>query len=214
MPPTVAIWTNLQNFYLVGGAGATIVVFGFLIYTIAKNRERPGKKAPAFAQPKSEWGNWKVILVLVALAGGLDALVEYETFASASLVAIPNAPDALHIGVTGHQWVWQYTYPDGYSSFSNMTVPEGQIVILNITSADVTHGFFIPTLDVGKDAQPGIVNQIWFNATQTGVFTIECRQLCGVGHALMISKLVVDTPQQYQAWYAKLPAAPAAKGGA
>jgi cytochrome c oxidase subunit 2 len=70
-----------------------------------------------------------------------------------------------------------------------------------------------PALDVAKDAQPGIYTQLWFNATQTGVFPIQCRQLCGVGHALMLSKLVVVSASDYQKWYAALPAPPS-KGGA
>jgi cytochrome c oxidase subunit 2 len=116
--------------------------------------------------------------------------------------------------VTGQQYSWSFTYPNGYTDFQNLTVPVGSLVILNITSRDVTHGLYIPELDVAKDAQPGIYSQLWFNATQPGVFNIQCRQLCGVGHALMLSKLVVVSDSQYNAWYSKLPVAPPAKGGA
>ena len=87
-------------------------------------------------------------------------------------------------------------------------------MILNIASADVTHGLYIPALLVAKDAQPGIYTQLWFNATQTGTFTIQCRQLCGVGHALMLSKLVVLPASQYNSWYSKLPVSTTGKGGA
>ncbi len=213
-PPTVHIFTTLQNYYLFFGTAAGVVVGAYMVYQIAKNRQRPGRQAPAFHHEEGDWGNWKSVVMLLCVTGSVLAFVEYQTFASANLVAIPDPPNSLNIGVVGRQFSWSFTYPNGYTDFQNLTVPMGQLVVLNITSADVTHGLYIPALDVAKDAQPGVYNQLWFNATQPGVFTIECRQLCGTGHALMLSKLVVESDSQYNAWYAKLPATSAAKGGA
>jgi len=109
----------------------------------------------------------------------------------------------LHISVVGRQWSWTFIYPNGYSS-GNLTVPAGQDVVLNVTSRDVTHSIFIPSLAVGIDATPGRNNVIWFNQPQTGTFVIRCRELCGIGHAGMFTKLVVLTPSAYQSWYSKL----------
>ena len=175
-----------------------------MVYQIAKNRDRPGRAVPAYHHEEGDWGNWKGVVMLLCVTGSVLAFVEYQTFASANLVAIPDPPNALQVGVVGRQFAWSFTYPNGYTDFQNLTVPLDTIVILNITSADVTHGFYIPALDVAKDAQPGIYSQLWFNATQPGTFTIECRQLCGVGHALMLSKLVVESAATYNAWYSKL----------
>jgi len=212
-PPTVTIWTTLSNYYVFFGTAAGVIVGAFMIYNIVKNRARPGREAPAFHHEEGDWGNWKGVVLTLCITGSVLAFVEYQTFASANLIAIPSDPNALHINVVGRQFSWSFTYPNGYTNFSNLTVPANQIVILNITSADVTHGLYIPALDVAKDAQPGLYTQMWFNATQTGTSTIECRQLCGVGHALMLSKLVVVAPSAYQQWYSSLPAAPP-KGGA
>lgn len=204
-PPTVQIFSTLQTYYLVLGGAAAVIVIGYMVYLIAKNRQRPGRTVPAYSEEHGDWGGWKGVVLLLCITGSVLTFVEYQTFASANLVALPKNA-GMTIGVVGRQYSWSFTYPNGYTNFQNLTVPQGMVVILNITSADVTHGFFIPALDVAKDAQPGIYNQLWFNATQTGVFTIECRQLCGPGHATMVSQLVVDTPSQYSAWYSKLPA--------
>jgi len=214
IPPTVKIFTTLQNYYLFLGTAAGVIVGVYMVYQIAKNRERSGRPVPAYHHEEGDWGNWKNVVLLLCVTGSVLAFVEYQTFASANLVAIPDPPNSLQVGVVGRQFSWSFTYANGYTNFQNLTVPLNTIVVLNITSADVTHGFYIPALDVAKDAQPGIYSQLWFNATQPGTFTIECRQLCGVGHALMISKLVVETSSAYNAWYSKLPAAPPAKGGA
>lgn len=212
-PPTVTIFNTLQAYYLFLGIAAAVIVISFMVFQIAKNRERPGRKAPAFHEEAGDWGNWKGILMLLCVTGSVLTFVEYETFASANLIALPGDP-GVTVGVVGRQFSWSFTYPNGYTDYQNLTVPMNQIVILNITSADVTHGFFIPSLDVAKDAQPGIYNQLWFNATQPGSFLIECRQLCGVGHALMKSTLVVLSDSAYNAWYSKLPAASPTTGGA
>ncbi len=212
-PPTVTIFSNVQDYYLILGTAAAVIVIGYMIAMIIKNRARPGRVVPAFADEHGDWGNWKSVIALLCITGSVLGFVEYQTFAAANLVALPNDP-GMTVGVVGRQYSWSYTYANGYTDYQNLTVPMNQIVVLNITSADVTHGFFIPALDVGKDAQPGIYNQLWFNATQPGTFLIECRQLCGPGHATMLSKLVVLSDAAYNTWYAKLPAAPAAKGGA
>jgi len=211
-PPTVAIWTTLANYYIYLGTLAGVVVTAYMLFYIMKNRAKPGRQAPAFHKEVGDWGNWKGVVLLLCVTGGVLAFVEYQTFASVGLITIPDAPNALHINVVGRQFSWSFAYPNGYVDFSNFTVPAGQIIILNITSADVTHGFYIPALSVGKDAQPGITTQMWFNATQTGVYPIQCRQLCGAGHALMLSKLVVESPADYQKWYAALHPAPVGKG--
>ncbi len=213
-PPTVAIWTTLSNYYVIFGTAAGAVVTAYMVYEIMKNRVKPGKEVPAFHhEEEGEWGNWKGVVMLLCVTGSVLAFVEYQTFAAADLISIPNAPNALHVNVVGRQYQWSFTYPNGYTDFKNLTVPAGQVVILNITSADVTHGLYIPDLTVAKDAQPGFSTQMWFNATNTGVYTIQCRQLCGPGHALMLSKLVVKSPADYQKWYSALPTTPAGKGG-
>ena len=204
-PPTVTIFSTLQNYYLFFGGAASVIVIAYMVAMIVRNRDRPGRKVPAFHEEPGDWGNWKGILMLLCVTGSVLAFVEYETFASANLVAIPDPPNALQIGVIARQFSWSFVYPNGYTDYQNMTVPVNSIVVLNMTSADVTHGLFIPALDVAKDAQPGLYNQLWFNATQPGTYTIECRQLCGSGHALMLSKLVVVSSAEYQKWYSALP---------
>ena len=89
---------------------------------IVKNRERPGRAVPAFHEEKGDWGNWKGILMLLCVTGTVLAFVEYETFASANLVALPSDP-GVNVGVLGRQFSWSYVYPNGYTDFQNLTVP-------------------------------------------------------------------------------------------
>jgi heme/copper-type cytochrome/quinol oxidase subunit 2 len=97
-PPTVAIWTTLQNYYLLFGGAAAAIVIGYMVYMIVKNRERPGRQVPAFHEEEAYWGNWKGIVMLLFVTGSVLAFVEYETFASANLITIPNSPNTLNVG--------------------------------------------------------------------------------------------------------------------
>jgi cytochrome c oxidase subunit II len=204
--PTDVIWWSLFRIYTFLGFAAGTVVTGFMIYWIVKYRHKNVKEAPKFHE-ESGWGNWKSVIMTLLITGALLGFVEYQTFASVNLINPPTSGDApLTINVTGQQFVWIFTYPNGHTAFDNLTVPVNSIVILNITSDDVDHSFSIPTLSVAKDAIPGEYNFLWFNATNVGnvVDGIRCKELCGIGHATMIGNLTVVSQAKYDSWYSSL----------
>ncbi|PYJ25683.1 MAG: hypothetical protein DME91_02630 [Verrucomicrobia bacterium] len=73
-------------------------------------------------------------------------------------------------------------------------------VIAELSSKDVIHDFFLPSMRIAGDAIPGSLIPIWFTPIKTGTYEVICGQLCGLGHYGMKGTLVVDTPQDYQAW--------------
>jgi cytochrome c oxidase subunit 2 len=207
-PPTDVIWWTLFHYYLFFGLSAGIIVIGFMIYMTFAHRIRKGEhlesRQYAYHPREHNWGNWRLILVLVIVTVSVQAFVEYETFASTSLVTLPKGGDPMTIGVIGRQWDWVFVYPNGVQVVGNLTVPQDADIILNITSIDVLHAFFIPALSVAKDAVPGYYTTLWFNATQTGSYLIECKELCGVGHAYMLAHLSVIPSTTFQTWYSGL----------
>ncbi len=206
-PPTVAIYQSLYNIYFVIGAAAGVIVFGLFIYLMIRYRhgEEDEVHEATTHHEEGRWGNWKKGIYPLFVTGAVLFFVGLSTFNSTPLVTLPQTQNTLTINVVASQWQWTFVYPNGYKAISNLTVPEGKTVILNVTSLDVAHSFFLPSLDVGVDAIPGRYNPIWFTApTSTAVDTIRCRELCGVGHAGMIAKLYVVDPAKYQKWYAGL----------
>ena len=79
-------------------------------------------------------------------------------------------------------------------------VPVNRPVIVELSSKDVIHDFFVPSMRIAGDAIPGSLIPIWFTPIKTGTDEVICGQLCGLGHYGMKGTLVVDTPQDYQAW--------------
>ncbi len=108
--------------------------------------------------------------------------------------------DSIDIYVMGKKWMWKYSYPDGPNMIDTLRVPVGRPVRLLITSRDVLHSFYAPTMRIKQDALPGRYTETWFEATKTGVFPVYCAEYCGLNHSTMIGNIVVMEAREYDAW--------------
>ena len=108
--------------------------------------------------------------------------------------------DAMVVSVTSRQWAWSFQYPNGKRA-KVLYAPLGRPMKLEVTSADVIHGFAISAFRLKIDAVPSRVNTTWFQATRLGSYDIQCTVICGVDHSLMVSKVVVVPEAAFRAWY-------------
>ena len=113
--------------------------------------------------------------------------------------------EKMTIAVNGQQYVWRYGYPgkDRLLVYTDMVVPVGMTVLLDITADDVVHSWWIPKLGGKFDAVPGYTNHTWFKipgklAGRT--FTGQCAELCGRNHANMVARVTALKPDQYEGW--------------
>jgi cytochrome c553 len=126
------------------------------------------------------------------------------------LPGIKNVPEAkaqggpLPIRVDGHQFYWQFTYPNHAVSIGELHVPAHRVVTVNIHSADVAHSWWIPQLGGKFDAIPGITNHTWFQAERPGTYVGTCGEFCGVYHAEMAARVVAGTVSDYTRYLASL----------
>lgn len=123
----------------------------------------------------------------------------FNDYAAASVA--PN--DALEIHVTGKKWSWTFEYPDGTRSIRSLHVPVNKPVRLILTSEDVLHAFFIPSLRTKTDVIPGRYVDINFTATVPGRHQVFCAEYCGRDHSGMMADLFVDSPEKYAEWLEK-----------
>jgi cytochrome c oxidase subunit 2 len=110
-------------------------------------------------------------------------------------------PDAPTVTVTARQFAWAFTYPAGKTT-PELVLPAGRPVRLDVRSADVVHGFFVPAFRVKVDAVPGRTNSTWLTPTVLGTFDVECTVICGPTHSYMLSKVHVVPGDVYDAWIA------------
>lgn len=200
VPPTMATFNSLFTLYLSIGIVGAVATIAVLVFFAVRYRASSGRAA--LYHKKSE--NWKLVLVVVVVMAILIGFTESQDFASFTNIDIPDGPNQVNIHVLAYQWGWNFTYPNGIYQLGNLTVPVDSVVVLNVTSRDVAHSFGIPMFAEKIDAIPGKVNQLWFNATQTGFFrdAIRCYELCGIGHAFMIANLTVVSQSAWARWMA------------
>jgi cytochrome c oxidase subunit II len=108
--------------------------------------------------------------------------------------------DAMVIDATARQWAWSFQYPNGKRT-SELFLAENKPVKLELHSLDVIHGFFVPAFRIKEDVVPGQINYTWFVPSQLGSFDIECTVICGISHALMLSKAIVVPVEEFEKWY-------------
>lgn len=108
--------------------------------------------------------------------------------------------DALEVQVTGRKWSWLFEYPNGRTS-DRLVVPVDKPVVVDITSEDVIHSFYIPAFRIKKDAVPGMHTHAWFQAPAAGSYDAFCTEYCGVGHSSMITTVEAVPEHEFEEWY-------------
>ena len=109
-----------------------------------------------------------------------------------------RATTSLEIRVTGQQWLWRYDYPNGAFSFHRLVVPSDTTVALELVSADVVHGWNVPSLTGKAQAVPGKTNTVYFRADQEGTFSGRASVLSGQGYDSMEAEVDVVSPAEYE----------------
>jgi cytochrome c oxidase subunit 2 len=136
----------------------------------------------------------------------LTALLIYSLILANRLVEVTADDNPLRIEVIGEQWWWRVHYLDEqgqrvFATANEVRVPVGQPVEFILTTADVIHSFWIPSLGGKLDMIPGHVNRLRLKADKAGVLRGQCAEYCGGAHALMAFFAVVETPERFASWY-------------
>ncbi len=206
-------------------------VVGTLAYCLVKFRARRGAVAAQIhGNTRLEIG-WTIgaALILVVLAivtfAALPGIRDPENSDAAAAEGIvqpvaatgekkvPPSGESLNIEVNGQQYIWRYEYPDGDDnnlnnpfSYTEMVVPVGVTVTLDIKAQDVAHAWWIPELGGKMDAVPGYTNYTWFKVTKPGVYRGQCAELCGRNHANMVAQVRAVSPDEYKQYIERLQA--------
>jgi cytochrome c oxidase subunit 2 len=136
----------------------------------------------------------------------LSALLVYGLALAAHLVR-PPGEEPLRIAVIGEQWWWRVHYldADGESvlvTANEMRIPVGRPVEFRLTTADVIHSFWAPSLGGKLDMIPGRENRLVLEASRAGIYRGQCAEYCGGPHALMAFDVVAHPPAEFDRWLA------------
>ncbi|MET0385748.1 MAG: cytochrome B, partial [Polyangiales bacterium] len=169
----------------VGSAVIWLAVVGLALYATYK-------KSPP---ERTRHGHWLivgggVIAPTVVLAG---LLIYGLAMLPPLLAAAP--PGSLRVQVSGEQYWWRVRYPgpngETVELANELRLPVGEATQLELTSPDVIHSFWIPSLGGKVDMIPGRTTQLALHPTRTAELSGACAEFCGTSHAHMGFKAVV-----------------------
>jgi cytochrome c oxidase subunit 2 len=109
-------------------------------------------------------------------------------------------PDAMVVEVTGFQWAWRFEYPEFGVTSTELHVPVGKQVLLQMTSLDVIHSFWVPEFRVKQDLVPGRLTELRITPTLEGEYKVRCAELCGTSHAYMENPVVISSQEEFDSW--------------
>jgi cytochrome c oxidase subunit 2 len=197
--PNSATIASLFNVVLVIATVVFVVVEGLILISAFRFRRR----AKDTSEPTQVHGNtkaeiaWTILPALIVVTLFVMALQTQQT-----LDAKPAAAaEQMTVKVIGHQFWWEYQYPDlGITTATDLVIPTGKVVNLELSSVDVIHSFWVPQLNGKTDAFPNHVNYTWIQANTPGIYYGQCAELCGASHANMRVVVIAKTPEEFDQW--------------
>ncbi len=209
---------SLHNELLIISTLIVLLVLALLGYVMLRFNARKNPTPTRTSHNAVIEVSWTVIpvLVLVVIAIPSFRLMYY----------MDRAPQAdMTLKITAHQWYWTYDYPDqGDFTFDSNIIPDDQLkpgqlrlldvdnravvpvdttIRLLVTSTDVIHSFFVPSLGIQEYAIPGRLNEAWTRIPKEGVYYGQCNQLCGINHAFMPIAIQAVSKADFLKWVAE-----------
>jgi cytochrome c oxidase subunit 2 len=200
----------LFKILIYAGTAVFIFVEGILVLTLIRFRRRPGQP-----EPKHVHGNtaleitWTVIPLLIL------ALIAVPTVRTIFKTQATARSDALQVEVIGHQWWWEFRYPqftmagangrvDTVVTANELYLPIGRTVNFALKSKDVIHSFWVPALAGKRDVVTNHTNYLWYTPDSSGenAWNGACVEYCGTSHANMRFKAFTVSEADFHSWIA------------
>jgi cytochrome c oxidase subunit 2 len=198
----------LFNILFILGTFVFIFVESILLYTIFKYRRKSEND-----RPKHVHGNTTLEILWTAIPALILAFIAVPTVKTIFKSQAKASADALQVQVIGHQWWWEFRYPqfttteaggrvDTLTTANELYLPIGKKVSFSLTSYDVIHSFSIPQLAGKRDLMANRINYLWFtpDSVSEGAWNGFCAEYCGSSHANMHFKVFTVKPDDFSSW--------------
>ncbi|KRD95856.1 hypothetical protein ASE63_12640 [Bosea sp. Root381] len=187
----------LLSWILFAGAAA---IFALVVGALLLAWRGPERARAALAQERAIRLGGLVFPVVT-----LTLLLGYGVWQMRDAGAGEQQPE-LRIDLVGEQWWWRVAYhaPDGraVADANQIRIPVGREVEIRLSSADVIHSFWVPSLGGKTDMIPGRTNRQRLRAERPGIYAGQCAEYCGGPHALMSFEVVAMPPAEFDTWLA------------
>ncbi len=156
--------------------------------------------------PKHTHGNTKLEILWTLIPAFILVFIAVPTVRTIFETQAPAPANALKVEVIGHQWWWEFKYPEyGVTTANELYIPVGRTVNFALTTKDVIHSFWIPQMGAKRDMISNRTNYVWFTADTAiapSVWNGFCTEYCGTSHSFMRFRVFTVTPEQFESWIA------------
>ncbi|MFN2567771.1 MAG: cytochrome c oxidase subunit II [Gemmatimonadaceae bacterium] len=190
--------------------GTLVFVFveAILLYTLVRFKRRRGA-----AEPKQVHGNTTLEILWTIIPAVVLVFIAVPTVRTIFRTQAKARQGALEVTVIGHQWWWEFRYPDFTTrrpdgrvdtlvTANELYLPLGRTVNFTLRTTDVAHSFWIPQLSGKRDLLPNHTNYIWFtpDSVQPNAWNGFCAEYCGASHANMRFRAFTVSAADFEAW--------------
>jgi cytochrome c oxidase subunit 2 len=193
-----ALWDRM----LLLGTIVFVLVEAALIFVVFRYRRKPNDDT----RPPQTHGHAVLEIVWTMIPAFILLFIAVPTVKTIFQTQAKVAAGALEIEVIGHQWWWEFRYPEyNIVTANEIYIPTGRTVNFKMTSQDVIHSFWIPQLAGKRDVINNRTNYIWFTPDSTlgtAVWNGFCTEYCGASHAKMRFRVFTVKPDQFASWIA------------
>jgi cytochrome c oxidase subunit 2 len=199
---------NLWDKLLFWGTVVFVIVEGVLLYTVFRFRKREGQPPPVMTH-----GNTTLELTWTVLPIVILVIIAIPTVRTIFKTQAAAPAGSLEVNVIGHQWWWEFQYPQyKFSTANELYLPAGRSVNFRLTTQDVLHSFWVPQLGGKRDLISNRANYLWYTPNKNAadaVWNGFCTEYCGTSHANMRIRAYTVTPDEFESWAAGQKAPPA-----
>jgi len=175
-----------------------ILVEALLVFILVKFRDKDGTR-----EAQQIHGNTTLEIGWTLVPAVILAFIAVPTIKTIFKTQAQAVPNALQVEVIGHQWWWEFRYPQyGITTANELYLPVGRTANFALTTKDVLHSFWIPQLNGKRDLISNHTNYIWFTPDSSFAWNGFCAEYCGTSHANMRFKVFTVTPAEFDAWAA------------
>ncbi len=180
-----------------------VLVEGALLFVIFKFRGKPDDP-----EPKQVHGNTMVEVIWTAIPALVLAMIAVPTVRTIfRTYERPKGAEVLQVEVIGHQWWWEFRYPQlGLTTANELHVPVGRTVSLKMITQDVLHSFWIPQLAAKRDVFPNRSTTLWFKAEESGDYPGQCAEFCGLQHGRMAFQVIAQSVDEFDVYVGRMQA--------
>jgi cytochrome c oxidase subunit 2 len=195
------------------GVLAEVLLLGLVI----AYRAKPGRRAEYITGDEKHQKAWVAYPHYLVLVCDIFVIVAAVHVWFNVEQAAPPADETVR--VIAQQWAWTFVHPgpdgkldtqDDIVTADELHVKVNTVYHYKLESRDVLHSFSVPAFRLKHDAIPGRIISGWFEPTRVGTYDIQCVEICGIGHALMPARTVVESAAEHAAWVARNAPAPLA----